>query len=819
MRRRSFLHSIVAALGIGTTSNHVYAAESGLDCGIWYDAEITAVTDGDTVDVLVYENDTQYNVRVLGNDTPEKTGNTYYEKVEEWEFIDDETHLEEWGNKAMKFAESELPVGTQCQVKLDCESEELDQYGRLLAKIRYDRSGDGIYGTVYNKFAIEEGYARVYAASMTNTDEYLGAQRVARKNGRGLWVGEQDSLSEWRNRDVSMSFHPHTSSIVTTDGKVPPARVPVWAEPEAIQENTSSSTVAYDDGNLPLVGVDRSTNVAYFGGVTVNEAWEDNTTDLDHFTFVTNLIDELHGDAIPSGPVLVDGGHKTFNQDNAVSAEDMAFYQRYLEGIDIELHSINDYSNDRGYALSEARALVASSCPDEWTQSEIDAVQQFLDNGGVVLLMGSGSETAGERANLDDLAAGIGTDLRLNIDDVRDDTNNANDDRRLLVTENLNREDFDLWTAYDGESSTTSGILDASPDDANASSTHTWTLEDASNDFDREVDFIDVDYPPGTSLDGLTNEDVTVFLDRDGDGMTDEIPINSDEYSGSSATFDLDGRYNTSVEGELTVRIDRVENPDAGDYVATETLNGDDTYPVKADLSITGITVTTDSAEDVTDSSATLTGTLTDMGGADEADVSFEWGASSELSNTTTAQTLSSTGSFSASIGGLAADTTYEFRAIADGSNGTSGTGGIESFTTSPNARSDVLDVDPNNAGSESSHTWTLSDPSNDFDDEVDAIDVDYPLDTSLDGLTNDDVTVYLDRDGDGSTDEIPVNFDEYGGASTTFDLDGRYNTSVEGEIRVLIDGVTNPTAGEYVATETLNGDDTLAIDAEFIVE
>lgn len=819
MRRRSFLHSIVAALGIGTTSNHVYAAESELDCGVWYDAEITAVTDGDTVDVLVYENDTEYNVRVLGHDTPEKSGNTYYEKVEEWEFIDDETHLEEWGNNATEFAESELPVGMQCQIKLDCESEELDQYGRLLAKIRYDRSGDGAYGTVYNKFAIEEGYARVYAGSMTNTDEYLDAQRVARENGRGLWAGEQDNLPEWRNRDVSTSFHPHTSSIVTTDGKVSPARVPVWAEPEAVQENTSSSTVAYDDGNLPLVGVDRSTNVAYFGGVTLNEAWEDYTTDLDHFTFVTNLIDELHGDVTPSGPVLVDGGHKTFNQDNAVSAEDTAFYQRYLEGIDIELHSINDYSNDRGYALSDARALVASSCPDEWTQSEIDAVERFADDGGVVLLMGSGSETAGERANLDDLAAGIGTDLRLNIDDVRDDTNNANDDRRLLVTENLNREDFDLWTAYDGESSTTSGVLDASPNDANASSTHSWTLEDASDDFDGEVDSIDVDYPSGTSLDGVTNDEVTVYLDRDGDGTTDEIPVNSDDYSGTAATFDLDGRYNTSIEGELTVHIDGVENPDSGDYVATETLNGDDTYAVDAGLSITGITVTTDTAEDVTDSSATLTGTLTDLGGADEADVSFEWGPSGDLANTTTAETLSSTGSFSKSIDSLTAETTYEFRAVADGSNGTSATGAIESFTTNPDARSDVLGADPNSGGSESTHTWMLSDPSNDFDGEVDSIDVDYPSETSLDGLTDDDVTVYLDRDGDGSTDEIPVNSDEYDGNSATFDLDGRYNTSVEGELQVLIDGVTNPTAGEYVATETLEGDDTFSVDAEFIVE
>jgi len=41
----------------------------------------------------------------------------------------------------------------------------------------------------------------------------------------------------------------------------------------------------------------------------------------------------------------------------------------------------------------------------------------------------------------------------------------------------------------------------------------------------------------------------------------------------------------------------------------------------------------------------------------------------------------------------------------------------------------------------------------------------------------------------------------------------------VAGEVRVEIDGVTNPEAGEYVATETLDGDDTHSVDATFIVE
>ncbi|WP_440009179.1 thermonuclease family protein [Halomicrococcus sp. SG-WS-1] len=584
MKRRTFLQSVAAAVGVASTPKTVLAADSELDCGVWYDAEITDTIDGDTFDVHVYDNSTEYNVRTLGHDTPEKSGNTRYEKTEEWEFIEDETHLEDWGNKATTFAEDELPVGTQCQIKLDCESEEIDQYDRLLAKIRYDRDGDGVYDTVYNKLTLEEGYARVYAGSMSNTDEYVAAQETARANNRGLWGAADGHAPEWRNTDVAASFHPHTSSIRTTNGKIARSRVPVWAEAEAAQENTTSSTISYDSGNIPMVGVDEANNIAYFGGCSINEAWEEESSTLDHFVFITNLIDYLHDSTSPSGPVLVDGGHHTFNQDNAVSAEDTAFYQRFLEGVDLELHSINTYGNGTGYSLSEARALIASCSPESWTSNEVTEVQNFIDNGGVVLLMGSGSETAEERANLDAVAADLGTDLRLNEDDVRDDTNNVGDSRKLLKTANRNTADFDLWSAYDGEPSARTDVLTADPNTAGSSSYHTWTLSDPSSEFSGEVDTITVDYPSGTSLDGLTNDNVTVYMDRDGDGTVDEIQVNADQYSGSTDTFDLDGRYNTSVEGEVRVEIDGVTNPDAGDYVATETLDGDDTYSVDAEF-------------------------------------------------------------------------------------------------------------------------------------------------------------------------------------------------------------------------------------------
>ena len=370
MQRRDYLKLLGStAGGLAVGAQPTLAADTSLDCGVWYDGEVTDNTDGDTFDVKLATNGTTYNIRCLGIDTPEKSGNTRYEKTQEWEFIESATHLEDWGNKASDFAKNELPVGTKVQVRLDCQSEEKDQYGRLLAKVRYDRNGDGTMGTVWNELTLEKGYARVYAASMSNTDEYLALQETARANGNGVWSGADGSAPEWRNNDVAETFHPHTSSIKTTSGKLPGSRAPVWAEAEAVQENTGSGTVDYSSGNVPLVGVDEANNLAYFGGVPINEKWESDSDALEHFVFVTNLIDYLHDSSDPSGPVLVDGGHHTFNQDNAISGEDVAYYQRYLEGVGIELHSINTYGDSTGYSLSDARALIASSSPDAWTSS------------------------------------------------------------------------------------------------------------------------------------------------------------------------------------------------------------------------------------------------------------------------------------------------------------------------------------------------------------------------------------------------------------------------------------------------------------------
>ncbi|WP_276255944.1 fibronectin type III domain-containing protein [Halomontanus rarus] len=128
-----------------------------------------------------------------------------------------------------------------------------------------------------------------------------------------------------------------------------------------------------------------------------------------------------------------------------------------------------------------------------------------------------------------------------------------------------------------------------------------------------------------------------------------------------------------------------LEIPDAGlrdwlDYWSQQVVTGGDgggppenTDPV----------VTTDAAETETES-ATLSGTLDDLGEASSVTVSFEYRESDADSDSwlsTGTQTLSSTGTFSETIDGLSSSTEYEFRAVADFDDGTV-TGYAVTFTT-----------------------------------------------------------------------------------------------------------------------------------------
>lgn len=96
-----------------------------------------------------------------------------------------------------------------------------------------------------------------------------------------------------------------------------------------------------------------------------------------------------------------------------------------------------------------------------------------------------------------------------------------------------------------------------------------------------------------------------------------------------------------------------------------------------------GFVVSSLDATGVDATSATLVGELSSLGGADSADCYFEWrraGASDWTA--TTKRTLSSTGSFGASLSGLDDGAEYEYRAAGAAADGEVDTGSTVTFAT-----------------------------------------------------------------------------------------------------------------------------------------
>ena len=108
--------------------------------------------------------------------------------------------------------------------------------------------------------------------------------------------------------------------------------------------------------------------------------------------------------------------------------------------------------------------------------------------------------------------------------------------------------------------------------------------------------------------------------------------------------------------------------------------------------------VATNDATGVTTSVATLHADLTSLGTASTVEVSFQWGTSSgSYANETTHMVRTSTGAFSFELTFLSPNTTYYFRARADG-DGT-GYGSQKEFTTSEAETLTILSHEMTTAG------------------------------------------------------------------------------------------------------------------------
>ncbi len=399
-----------------------------------YTVSVVDVTDGDTVTVE-FDDGEQYDVRVLGVDTPEKLQFQQYERVQEWVGISDLPYLGEWADRATAFGRRLLGVDGDTTVATDEQgrprvtlsfdpvADLFDQFDRLLGYIERGPM-------VYNRRLIDAGYARAYGSGFSRHDEFAEAERRARRDGRGLWAeSTPEDTPEIRNGEVNDLFVPHPVPVTAVDGGPENRDVAVLAARTAFRPDADG-----DGGDAPLIAADRRANVVMVGGLVISEDYEQAegydvaTGSFGNFPVVTNLFSTV---AENDGDVLIDGGHGQFGVDYALSIEDAAYYRRYLEGVGVGFDQYNDLT---AAPLGDYRAVIATAPAEAYSDDEMAALREFAEGGGVVVLMASGLAPLTPRGRLNALARHLGTDLRFSGDTLVDPVNGLNGDEQVVTT-------------------------------------------------------------------------------------------------------------------------------------------------------------------------------------------------------------------------------------------------------------------------------------------------------------------------------------------------------------------------------------------------
>lgn len=150
------------------------------------------------------------------------------------------------------------------------------------------------------------------------------------------------------------------------------------------------------------------------------------------------------------------------------------------------------------------------------------------------------------------------------------------------------------------------------------------------------------------------------------------------------------GATSASIVGLQTVNPSQAATSDSGYGHGGYGADGYGESSIDSTLS-----VRTDDATDVTESSATLTGSLTDLGSASSAEVGFDYllaGTDSDAWEPTSSQSLSAIESFSLTVEELEGGSEYEFRAAADASEEDRTVGTSAFFTTLSSSQGPVVD-------------------------------------------------------------------------------------------------------------------------------
>jgi len=346
--------------------------------------------------------------------------------------------------------------------------------------------------------------------------------------------------------------------------------------------------------------------------------------------------------------------------------------------------------------------------------------------------------------------------------------------------------------------------IDAETTDENEITTHTW--EFTFIEIEEVVTDLIIEYPDGTSFSEVTDDEVTIEFERS-NGNLRTIRIDDSEYDDETATFELD--TDQEIFGSARIEIEQIENPVAGSYEpGTTFITDSEENTANGELNIgsdnANFEVTIDEVTDPVRAGDrivveyTVENINSDPG---SQDIEYIVDETVEADEEITLGGLEST-----------SDSFNDYRTDDDDIGELPITVASEDDDASETVTVAgwQLELDPPDQNSESDHTW--KNPLVEFEGEVDEITVEYPEQGNqsyeFDGLTEENITVRIEGDEDDEATPVTVLPDDYRGATATFDLDPNDDTTVDGEIIVLIEELENPQPGDYEATITLTGSD-----------
>lgn len=148
---------------------------------------VVGIVDGDTIKISM--NGREETLRLIGMDTPET--------------VDPRKPVQCFGKEASTRAKA-LLAGTNVRIEADATQDTRDKYGRLLVYVYRD---DGLF---YNKYMIEQGYAREYTydTPYKYQAEFKAAQRLAQDNQRGLWSPDTCNSTAASSASSSLQAQP-----------------------------------------------------------------------------------------------------------------------------------------------------------------------------------------------------------------------------------------------------------------------------------------------------------------------------------------------------------------------------------------------------------------------------------------------------------------------------------------------------------------------------------------------------------------------------------------------------------------------------------